>query len=263
MCDAAGVGTVRRLVVVGMLAAGTFTACAPHVVHDRAVADLGCTEVRVEHVAGGTFEATGCGKTATYTCVNQSCVHDDATSQKGTTTGASAPAGTAQTASARLAPPAGAGGFDLGSTDAQARAACESAGHACASNGASSTCDGLPTEVGPPAKAALRFCAGKLCGVALTIERPTETLEQSVLRWKRALLDKYGRQTATKNEVPSDCKDLASCALTHRATVSIEWNWPTGESIALSVVNTNANGADDPNAVVVVVSYSKDVPNGL
>lgn len=131
-----------------------------------------------------------------------------------------------------------------------------------ASKGASSTCDALPTEVGQPAKATLRFCAGKLCGLALIIERPSETLEQSVLRWKRALLDKYGRQTATKNEVPSDCKDLASCALAHRATVSIEWK-PSGEAIALSVIDTNAAGADAPKAVGVLVSYSKDAPSGL
>lgn len=255
---------MRRVLplLVGMVAFGAVTACAPSVVHDRAVTDLGCSDVRVEHVAGGTFEATGCGRTATYTCVNQSCVHDDAPSSTIRTTTAT-PTPTGQAQSARPRPPTGAGGFELGSTEPQVRAACESAGHVYASKGASSTCDGLPTEVGQPAKATLKFCAGRLCGVGLIIERPNETLEQSVLRWKRALLDKYGRQAATNNEVPSDCKDLASCVLAHRAKVSIEWTWPSGEAIALGVLDTNADGADDPKGVVVMVSYSKTMANGL
>jgi hypothetical protein len=239
-----------------------------HVVHERAVADLGCDDVQIEHVAGGTFEATGCGRSATYTCVTQAwssgtCVHDDDPSQGSPATRTAAPVATGQTSSARHAPPASAGGFELGITDAQARAACETAGHVYATKAASSSCDGLPTEVGQPAEARLRFCASKLCRVTLVIQRPSETLEQSLVRWKRALVDKYGGQTATENQIPSDCKDLASCVAAHRATVSVEWTWPTGEGIALSVVNTNGDGGDNPDGVVVRVSYSKDAPNGL
>jgi len=107
---------------VVMVAMATLGCGTLHIVHDRAVRELGCKDVGVESIAEGTYVATGCGKTATYTCTSSNvgqtmytrsaCVRDDPPSNAPIVVTA-APT-TQSSAPSQFPPPTGAGGFELG-----------------------------------------------------------------------------------------------------------------------------------------------------
>jgi len=84
------------------------------------------------------------------------------------------------------------------------------------------------------------------------VERPEETLEQSVLRWKKSLTQKYGSPTHVDSHVDSECSDLAACVIDKRATVHVDWAFSTRQSIVLSTIPMG----DDASSVRVKISYA-------
>lgn len=222
-------------------------------VQERAENEFSCSNVDVENVGGQTFIASGCGKTATFTCVRGmtwgvACEHDNASSSS-TSTYTPAVATTAAGAPLRR-PPAGVAGFAFGISAAEAKTVCEGAGHAFAVKDAIAACDGFATDLGAPGGIKLRFCNGKLCVATLIMDRNGQTLEDSVLHWKRAIADKYGNQTENRSNVPGGCGTLAQCVSSKAATVDVAWSWPTHESIELRVP-----ARDNPDEERVEIAY--------
>lgn len=253
---------MRRQLLVMMLAASTFGCGASGIVRARAVRELGCKDVEIESVSEGTFIATGCGKTATYTCMQSNvgrtmysksaCVRDDPPSDTPIVVTTAPATPTQSNAPSQFPPPTGAGGFELGMSDADARSACEGAGHVFTAKKYGGLCDGLVKAIDLPAIAGLRFCGQQLCEVNLVVERPDETLEQSVLRWKRSLTQKYGPPTSADSHVDSECADLATCVIDKRATVHVDWAFPTRQTIVLSTIQTGS----DASGIRVRISYA-------
>ncbi len=231
------------------------------VVHQRAVNELGCDSVAVGELGGQTFTAYGCGRTATYTCARDryngvACVHDESGEQRVT---ANAPPPVTSQPLDR-SPPTGVAGFVFGSAQNDAKATCEAAGHAfTAASASQAECNGFAVELGQAGVTHLRYCSGKLCGGTMTIERNGETLEQSVVRWKQGLIDKYGTQTENRTRLPLNCPDLAACVATG-ATVSLLWSWRSRESVELRVGECRS---PDACRVELVYNASVQAVNGL
>jgi hypothetical protein len=233
-------------------------------VRARAVVDLACEDspIEVEEVSGATYMATGCGRSAQYTCANgNTCVYDDprpvealAESRASAKT-QQEPAGAAPKPALRT-PPDGAGGFKFGMTEDDARSACESSNHAyAATEPRRASCDGAVSAVGAPATAGLTFCDGKLCSITLEIApTPQEALLQAILRWKGALVERYGGPTSSSGDVPLECQDdVNACLLDRRAKVAVVWSWPSRRSITL------VPNVQQPDQVHVRIVYSATI----
>jgi len=224
-------------------------------VQERAENEFSCSNVDVENVGGQTFTASGCGRTATFTCVRGTtwgvaCEHDDATTSSSSTTSSTPPPATTTASAPLRRPPAGVAGFAFGISAAEAKTVCEGAGHTFAVKDAMAACDGFAVDLGIPGGIKLRFCNGKLCVATLVMERAGGTLEDSVLHWKRAIAEKYGNQTENRSNVPGGCGTLAQCVSSHSATVDVAWVWPTHESIELRVP-----ARDNPDEERVEIAY--------
>jgi hypothetical protein len=236
---------------------------------ERAANDFGCSDVDVENVGGQSFTATGCGRSATYTCVRTAtwgvaCEHDDAPSSSPSRAVSSnvptTPVATSVATPLRTAP-TGVAGFAFGMAPDEAKTICEGAKHTFTLTGAEAKCDGFGIDLGVPGVAKLRFCSGKLCTTTLTLERNGETLEQSVVRWKRAIIDKYGTQTENHSSVPPGCSELASCISNNMGSVRVVWSWPSRESIELRVPTRDK--PDDLRVELVYGSGQQQAANGL
>src|SRR5678815_4000242 len=88
-------------------------------VHERATNEFSCSNVDVEELGGQSFTATGCGRTATYTCVRNTmwtvaCVHDEAMSSSTSTSSTPSPATTAAVSAPQRRAPAGVAGYAFG-----------------------------------------------------------------------------------------------------------------------------------------------------
>jgi hypothetical protein len=213
-------------------------------VRARAVVDLGCEDspIEVEEVSGATYMATGCGRSAQYTCADRNtCVYDDPRPMQALAQSRESakppqePAGAKATQTALRDPPDGAGGFKFGMSEDDTRSACESSSHVYASTAPQrASCDGVASAVGAPATAGLTFCDGKLCSITLEIATPQETLLQAILRWKGALVERYGGPTSSGGDVPLECQnDVNACLVDRRAKVVVVWSWPSRRSITL------------------------------
>ncbi len=206
-------------------------------VETRAGNEFGCGSVDVEELGSQSYRANGCGRTAIYTCVRTGwggvvCEHDEAVHSSSSTsrTTNTANATVAERRPGQAAPPTGAAGFNFGITPEQAKTACEEAGHVFSGT----ECDGLAVDLGQSGRARFRFCTGKLCAITITLEHKGETLEQSVIRWKRGLVDKYGAPWKNDSTMPPGCSDLANCVATHLGSVRIAWTWPSHHAIELT-----------------------------
>ncbi len=100
--------------------------------------------------------------------------------------------------------PSAAGGFSFGSSEEDTRQICLQAGHVYATGAAGlATCDGTAADVGGPARATFTYCDGELCGVSLDVGlAPAEDPSRSLLRWKNALVDKYGSPSDSDENIP-------------------------------------------------------------
>jgi hypothetical protein len=247
--------------------AGLLSGCgrASGVVHERAAHEFNCPEedIQVESIGGTTYRASGCGEVAVYTCSRTfsggyaiPCVRDDAVpSSAGPTPQIATEAPRAAPASRLGDPPDGAGGFAFGMTDGDAKKSCEQSGHGYSKVTAETLmCDGLPVDVGTPAKGRLRFCAEKLCAVSLElVPVPNETFMQTLLRFKALLAEKYGEPTKSETQVPLACnRTLGACLADERAKVRFEWRWPSRQGI-VAWLGTQPH---DAGRVGVHVEYS-------
>jgi hypothetical protein len=255
-----------------VLVASTGCNLAEGTVRARAVVDLDCedSQLEVEEVSGSTYMATGCGRSAQYTCANyRTCVYDDPRPLEALTQSTESakarqePVRTNPKPATLREPPDGAGGFKFGMSEDDVRSACESSNHAYASAAPEhASCDGVASDVGAPATAGLIFCDGKLCNITLEIESTgQETLLQGLLRWKGALVERYGGPTSSGGEVPLECQgDESACLVDRRAKVVVLWSWPSRRSITLV---PNVEQPDQAHVRIVYSATSRRAAPGL
>jgi hypothetical protein len=208
-------------------------------VRSLAADDLGCpsSHIQIEQLGGSTYLAKGCGMVEQYDCSThhepyRRLVCERETASYGATIEASPPA----PSPALLGAPNGGGGFLFGATEDDARRTCEQAGHTYAREAdGSGTCDGVAADVGAPAHATVGFCDGKVCGVTLQVDlAPGESPARALVRWKGALVERYGGPSTTRTNIPSQCEaDVTPCLVDRTGTIRFYWQWPSRERIAL------------------------------
>jgi hypothetical protein len=225
----------------------------------RAASDFGCgtSEVQVEQLGASTYVATGCGQSDQYTCGGRwvhgeghvlECARDIASSASPGIAPSPAPP------LALLEPPSGAGGFAFGASEDEERRVCEHAGHAYASQGdGRASCDGVATGVGAPARATLGYCAGKVCAVSLQVDlAPNENLSRALVRWKSALVERYGGPSASLASVPAQCvDDVTPCLLDRSGNIRFDWRWGSRQLISLGA---EIDEAQHPSVSVAYVA---------
>jgi hypothetical protein len=230
-------------------------------VRARAASDFGCSEseITVDDIPGSTYRATGCGQTNEYTCMmghgDVVCVRDNAQTRGDAPSPAAQPAApsSARPAATLGEPPSGAGGFTFGSGEDDARHACEQAGHVYgAASAGSASCDGVASDIGSPARAGLTYCGGKLCTVSLRIDLGSgENLARALMRWKAALVERYGDATGSQVNVPNGCEqDVTPCLLDRSGAIRFDWKWKSLQRISLSPQ------VDDAKKAWVTISYT-------
>jgi hypothetical protein len=208
-------------------------------VRSLAAGDLDCpsSDIQIEQLGGSAYLAKGCGMVEQYDCKNRHYGYHDLVCERetqsyGPTVGA-APTAPPPTL---LGAATGGGGFVFGATEDDARRTCEQAGHTYAHEAdGSGTCDGVAADVGAPARATFGFCDGKVCGVTLQIDlAPGESPARALVRWKEALVQRYGGPSATRTNMPSQCEsDVTPCLVDRTGTIRFYWQWPSRERIAL------------------------------
>jgi hypothetical protein len=139
---------------------------------------------------------------------------------------------------ARSEPPTGGAGFELGISRAASRERCQAATHLWQEDESQhATCSGTASSLGLPAKAQLTFCGRELCGI--TVSHTPEA------HWMRPFSDlnstltaKYGTASKRQTRIPSMCRTDAqfdSCARDGTLSLSVSWQWPTGQRLRLSL----------------------------
>jgi hypothetical protein len=200
----------------------------------RAATDLGCdaAAVHVEDRGGGRYVASGCSESATYYGVQSryGAVIGPVETPKAEIVVAPPPP-------QLLESPSAAGGFAFGASEDDTRRACLQAGHVYTRDAAGfAMCDGVAADVGAPARATFTYCAGKLCRVSLDVGiAPTEDPSRALVRWKTALVDKYGNPSGSHEDIPGRCShNVTPCLLDNSGSISLYWQWASQESITLS-----------------------------
>ncbi|MGD0524212.1 MAG: hypothetical protein ABSE49_03655 [Polyangiaceae bacterium] len=228
-----------RLLALALLFAPALGCAAQNEVLSLAADDLSCpsSHLHVDKLGASSYLVTGCGQAEQYTCERQiepyehlACARDSA---------GSAPLIAVEAPAAPpplLEPPTGAGGFTFGATEDETRRACEQAGHTFAhAPDGSGTCDGEAADIGARAHATIGFCEGRVCGVTLQIDLAAgENPARALVRWKAALVAKYGGPSATRADIPSDCEaDVTTCLADKSGAIRFYWQWPSRVRIAL------------------------------
>lgn len=142
-------------------------------------------------------------------------------------------------------PPTGAGGFTFGSTEDDTRRLCERAGHTYEDRTyQTAICLGLPTSIGVPARARLRYCLSRVCEVSLELEFPPGDANQFVSRWRDVVSHEYGSPTVVGPQVPARCNAyVAPCLIDGNPLALAEWVWSTGYRVTLSPAIDDARKA--------------------
>jgi hypothetical protein len=136
------------------------------------------------------------------------------------------------------AAPAGAGGFEFGKTREDTQRRCEEAGYAWSQlEPQLGRCSGTAAPLGFEATTAVRFCAGRACGVTLE-HRPNASWSRNVVALKANLTSKYGPTEAATRGIPSACRTegaFRSCLESQQLELSYSWRWATGERVTMAV----------------------------
>jgi hypothetical protein len=238
-------------------------------VRARAASDFACDEslININPVEGTTtYRAEGCGQHATYTCDYRGgiCTHDEGPADVIAQARAAKPNDEASRAEGNATAtdggakplgeaPEGGAGFAFAATEDAIRAACEAAGHTYTTGSpGSGVCDGAAVDVGAPARVRVVYCASKACAIAvgLAVEHD-ENLTSAIVRWRRALVEKYGQASRIESDVPDECEhDLAACLADHRAKLQVVWDWPSHKRITLApMVSASGKGG-------IVINYA-------
>ena len=243
------------------------------VVRERAAHELNCPEDQLEitSIGGTSYEATGCGQAATYTCAdNQTafgretvCVRDDPP-----TPPADQPAAVARTNSATSRetassgkpssePPAGAGGFAFGAQRNVAQEACVGGGHEWTPLGPGKfKCGGVVKPVDlTDASTELWFCKGGLCRIVISGKAEEQIgWTSAAVNLFQALSAKYGEPAQRDVRIPAGClkeKTRPDCIERGEASLRVTWIWQTGQRIELFV-----GIPEDAQTPAVQISYT-------
>jgi hypothetical protein len=230
---------MNRFLALALLTTPALGCAAQNEVLSLAAGDLSCpsSHLHVDRLGSSTYLVTGCGQSEQYVCEKKlepyehvACERDSAGSAP--LIAVEAPAAPPPLLSA----PTGGGGFAFGATEDETRRACEQAGHAYAhAADGSGTCDGEAADIGARAHATIGFCDGKVCGVTLQIDlAPGENAARALVRWKAALVEKYGGPSGTRSDIPSQCEaDVTTCLADKSGAIRFYWQWPSRVRIAL------------------------------
>ncbi len=213
-------------------------------------------EVASQDPAGLTYRASGCNVAASYVCIRDPWHSDDPRPwcSRGPFEGDTSPPSPPVDAppvdvppAAPTAPfPAGAAGLAFGSTPAEAGARCAQAGDTwAAADHDGFTCDHAPASVGFEASVDARFCAGKLCGIAILARDPAaQASTQQYLRVRHDLEDLYGPPTSVESVLPEGCRaELPRCLSDGSAGFRTAWTWASRRTVTLSMGGSDARGA--------------------
>lgn len=140
-------------------------------------------------------------------------------------------------------PPQGAGGFVFGSDAATAQASCTGRQLQWSQIGPSRfSCSGTPSPVGIASAPELAFCAERLCEIRLSARTQGSTLAEWMAEFSglhKAIEGKYGFATNVEGREPKDCQtDAEACSDSGQNSRIVRWVWPSGETIALSLLTT-------------------------
>ena len=223
------------------------------IVRTRAATDFDCpeSEVTVEDVAGTTYRATGCGRTATFTCGGpreNTCVHDDAPTAAPAPAASSVPGSAAALGPSTKPAPPGAVGFSFGQSAEEAGQVCTEAGHEWRDEPKARACSGTPIKLEVQATTRLGFCGEKVCRIELHARPAPDRWIAALGALRSKLEERYGPASDSRVDFPNDCmQDMQRCAAEGRAITDVSWTWSDGHAITLRI----AKGAEPE----IVVAY--------
>lgn len=134
------------------------------------------------------------------------------------------------------AAPEGVAGFTFGTTQEEARTACEGAGYDWkALSSDRYVCGGPAKEFALPVRVALQFCEAKACAVTL-VHRPEQSWYKTFQKLRDTLEKKYGHSVTKEVNLGDSCTSdnrMPKCLLHAAASAHYRWRWHGGQSVAL------------------------------
>jgi len=135
-------------------------------------------------------------------------------------------------------PPKGAAGFLFGATAEEGSSVCTTSGHEWKAGAADHyTCSGAPSSIGFPATVTVRFCADKLCAVALQVDAAHQWMSVYA-KLSEALTQRYGSPASSVGELGSDCQTesaFESCVMSGGMSLQRVWKWDATSHVSLGL----------------------------
>jgi hypothetical protein len=158
-------------------------------------------------------------------------------------------------------PPKGAAGFLFGATSEEASSVCTTSGHEWKGGAADHyTCSGAPSSIGFPATVTVRFCADKLCAVALQVDAASQWMS-AFAKLSEALTQRYGNPASTAGKLGSDCQTESAfegCVMSGGTSLQRIWKWDAWSHVSLGLTA----GAQSPRLELLYV-HKSDAPVAL
>jgi hypothetical protein len=153
-------------------------------------------------------------------------------------------------------------GFEFAMSAAEARAACEGAGHEWTDQAQAAACSGPAEGVGMKGTVQLLPCHDAYCQILITSEPAEGELIGTVTALKQAIEKRYGAPANANTAVPQDCKEtMAQCLDQRRAYLEYIWNFENGQVVRLRL---GKRSEDDGKALEgdhkVRLLYTRRVP---
>jgi len=226
---------------------------------------IGCSEDQITisddavNVGSRTWTAECGGRRYFCTKIGEvSCTEQSGPQQA--TAAPSPPAKPAVTEAAKEAPK-GAAGFLFGATLEDAASVCTSSGHEWKAGAPDHySCSGTPTSIGFPATVTVRFCADKLCALALQVEAAKHWMS-AYAKLSEALTQKYGSPAHSAGDLGSNCQtepELESCVMSGGTSLQRTWKWDAWNHVSLGLTA----GTQTPRLDLLYV-HKSDAPVAL
>ncbi|MEP7053098.1 MAG: hypothetical protein ABJB12_22220 [Pseudomonadota bacterium] len=157
--------------------------------------------------------------------------------------------------------PKGAAGFLFGATSEEASTVCINAGYEWKAGPVDHfSCSGTPGSIGFPATATVRFCADKLCAVALQVNAAKQWMS-AYAKLSETLTQKYGTPATIDGSLGTNCQteaELESCVMSGNTSLQRVWKWGASNHVSLGLTA----GSDAPRLDLLYI-HKSTVPVSL
>ncbi|HEX2879832.1 MAG TPA: hypothetical protein VHO25_09905 [Polyangiaceae bacterium] len=223
------------LATLVLLATGCARSPLARAAREQAVVDLEChpKQIWLEDIGEGTYRATGCNQTVSYTCTlgtdETVCAREQYASQD------SRPV---RFASGEV--PSSAFGIQFGDSLDDFGARCRDREYHFQQFGTDGTCSGMLVDAEFAATVGVGTCGEGIC--AITMQRPvlgSKELLDALGTMRANLTKRYGAPTQFTSKIPPECEGrVPECLADRRAKIAFQWTWREGFTVDLVPAQT-------------------------